>query len=248
MMSSCILNKSSVHEGSLILVNQSCPLQGAQGRQLVPVSTGHPELLLRREAAAALQAALRALSAQGQIVPVSGYRSRAEQARLYVDSLRENGEAFTRQFVALPDCSEHQTGLAIDLGLQAESIDFLCPDFPYDGICQRFRQAAPHFGFIQRYPAGKESVTGIAHEPWHFRYVGLPHALLMAQQELTLEEYHAMLRRCTPERPLLFRGAQLYYLPAAQQQTTVSWPKELRCQVSGNNTDGFLVTLQGDER
>ena len=78
--------------------------------------------------------------------------------------------------------------------------------------------------------------------------MGLPHALQMAQQELTLEKYHAMLRRCTPERPLLFRRAQLYYLPAAQQQTTVRWPKALRGQVSGNNTDGFLVTLQGDER
>ena len=53
------------------------------------------------------------------------------------------------------------------------------PDFPYDGICGAFRRTAAAYGFIERYQRGKEALTGIAPEPWHFRYVGTPHALLM---------------------------------------------------------------------
>ncbi len=112
-----------------------------------------------------------------------------EQTQIYEDSLRENGGEFTKKFVALPGCSEHQTGLAIDLGLCKEEIDFICPDFPYEGICQKFRQMAPDYGFVERYPAGKEKVTGIGHEPWHFRYVGRPHARIMTDRGLVLEEY-----------------------------------------------------------
>lgn len=71
-------------------------------------------------------------------------------------------------------CSEHETGLAIDLALAGEEPDFIRPPFPDRGICRRFRQRCADFGFVLRYPAGKETVTGIAHEPWHFRYVGVP--------------------------------------------------------------------------
>ena len=76
-------------------------------------------------------------------------------------------------------CSEHQTGLAIDLGLASEEIDVIRPNFPYSGVCAAFRKQAADYGFILRYPAGKEAVTGIAYEPWHFRYVGVPHARFM---------------------------------------------------------------------
>ena len=91
--------------------------------------------------------------------------------------------------MALPGHSEHQTGLAIDLGLRGPEIDFIRPDFPYEGVCQRFRERAADFGFVERYPAGKEAVIGIAHEPWHFRYVGPSHAREMVHRGLVLEEY-----------------------------------------------------------
>ena len=97
-----------------------------------------------------------------------------EQQRIWDDSMAEHGETFTRQYVALPGCSEHQTGLAIDLGKAAGYIDFIRPAFPYDGVCGRFRRLAARYGFIERYQRGKEEVTGISAEPWHFRYVGRP--------------------------------------------------------------------------
>lgn len=112
-----------------------------------------------------------------------------EQEKLYQNALTESGPQFTEQYVALPGHSEHQTGLAIDLGLRQPEIDLIRPAFPYEGICQKFRELAPLYGFVERYPENKEAVTGIAHEPWHFRYVGCPHAQCMTGLGLTLEEY-----------------------------------------------------------
>lgn len=174
---------------NLILVNgrRACPAEAAG--ELIPVREDMPDVLLEREAARALCRAMERLDGWRWIVPVSGWRSLAEQREIYEKSLRDNGPAFTARFVARPGHSEHQTGLAIDLGLMRPEMDFIRPAFPYEGICQRFRELAPSFGFVERYPAGKEDVTGIAHEPWHFRYVGPPHAERMTRAGLTLEEY-----------------------------------------------------------
>ena len=98
---------------------------------------------------------------------------------------------FRSTYVALPGHSEHESGLAVDLGLKKDVIDFIRPDFPYDGICGVFRELAPDYGFIERYPRGKEAVTGIGHEPWHFRYIGTPHARILTESGLVLEEYAA---------------------------------------------------------
>ena len=172
----------------LLLVNarHACP-KGVP--DLIPV--GGSSVLLEREAAQALEALMAELGGWRSIVPVSGWRSFEDQQAIWDGSLAENGPDFTRQYVALPGHSEHQTGLAIDLGLRGSEVDFIRPDFPYEGICQRFRKRAAAFGFVERYPAGKETVTGIAHEPWHFRYVGTTHALEMVRRGLTLEEYRA---------------------------------------------------------
>lgn len=105
-----------VCRGDLILVNGEHPLpRDAEGGDLVPAGPGAPDVLLERRAAVSLGRLMDELDAWGSIVPVSGWRSREEQERLYAQSLRENGEEFTRQFVARPGCSEHETGLAIDL-------------------------------------------------------------------------------------------------------------------------------------
>ncbi len=174
---------------SLILVNRHCPCPTDNVRDLVPVHEHYPHILMEREAVQALFGLMEQLDGWRQIVPVSGWRSLEEQKAIYEQSLRDHGQEFTEQFVALPGHSEHQTGLAIDLGLRQPEIDFIRPSFPCEGVCQRFRELAPAFGFIERYPAGKESVTGIAHEPWHFRYTGTPYAEELTRRKLTLEEY-----------------------------------------------------------
>lgn len=181
----------AVHSGSLILVGASHRCPELPGRELTPVGDPADRVLLDRRAALLLDRLMEAIQGWHGILPVSGWRSRGEQREIWEESMAQNGAEFTRKYVAAPGHSEHQTGLAIDLGLRGASVDFIRPDFPYEGICQRFRELAPAYGFIERYPAGKEHVTGIAHEPWHFRYVGAPHAESMAQQGLCLEEYLA---------------------------------------------------------
>lgn len=245
-MNSLLLLPEAVHQGDLILVNAQHPCHPAPQTDLVNVAG--TSVLLERRAAQALDRLMDAIGGWEAIVPVSGWRSQEEQQAIWDDSLRDNGLAFTRTYVARPGCSEHQTGLAIDLGLRQDPIDFLRPDFPYQGIGQTFRREMARYGFIQRYPAGKEAITGIGHEPWHFRYVGTPHAALMAERNLTLEEYIAWLRSF-PYGSCRFQcqDAFLSFLPAVPQAPTrADRPDRMPCTLSGNNVDGFLLTEWGE--
>ena len=160
--------------GPLVLVNREHPLFAEpKSEELVSLRSG---VRLNARAAVMLEQLFKAVHGEGALVPVSGYRSRDEQKAIWDDALLEHGQTFTETYVAPPGCSEHQTGLAVDLGENRPDIDFLCPEFPDTGICRLFRLRCADYGFILRYPKGKEAVTGIGWEPWHFRYVGWPHA------------------------------------------------------------------------
>ena len=235
--------RGGIHNGLLILVNAEHPIQHMESPVLAPAVPGS-DILLDTRAAAMLSGLISRISAAGEIVPVSGWRSEAEQREIWDGSMRESGEEFTRKYVALPGCSEHQTGLAIDLALRADNIDFIRPEFPYDGVCGRFRALAADYGFVERYQGGKEGVTGIAAEPWHFRYVGRPHARIMCEMGLCLEEYVEYLRAYPyPERLLEVRG-EVYEAEVgfAGARDTLGLP-DAPYQVSGNNVDGYIYTL-----
>ena len=246
-MKQLLLTQEKIYTGSLILVNREHGLHMASQDRPAAFLEGTPEVLLDRIAGARLSQLMQEIDGWRQIVLVSGWRSQEEQQHIWDDSLRENGTEFTRKFVALPGHSEHQTGLAIDLGLRQEHVDFICPEFPCTGSCQTFREAAPKYGFILRYPAGKEAVTGIGHEPWHFRYVGTPHAEIMTKHGLCLEEYIDFLKQFAfRSKPYLFADEKqsffISYIKAEEKQTLLELPENLACTVSGNNTDGFILT------
>ncbi len=235
--------RGGIHNGLLILVNAEHPIQHMERPVLAPAVPGS-DILLDTRAAAMLSGVISRIGAAGEIVPVSGWRSEAEQREIWDGSMRESGEEFTRKYVALPGCSEHQTGLAIDLALRADNIDFIRPEFPYDGVCGRFRALAADYGFVERYQGGKEGVTGIAAEPWHFRYVGRPHARIMCEMGLCLEEYVEYLRAYPyPERLLEVRG-EVYEAEVgfAGARDALGLP-DAPYQVSGNNVDGYIYTL-----
>ena len=240
------LNTEMIHKGTLILVNPAYAITEEPTNTLIPACDAVPDILLDRSAAVLLNQLMHEIHGWRSIVPVSGYRPLWEQQNIWDDSLRDSGLEFTRKYVAVPGHSEHQTGLAIDLGLKQEHIDFICPEFPYTGICQTFREKAADYGFILRYPAGKEAVTGIGHEPWHFRYVGIPHAQIMKENRLTLEEYIEFIRQypydSNPYRLQCgSRDIQVSYLPAAGA-TDVEISGKHPYTVSGNNVDGFILT------
>lgn len=228
--------------GTLVLVNGSHPWKETQPGNLVPVGPAGDGARMERRAAALLEQLMAAIGGWPEIAAVSGWRSRAEQTALWEQSLRENGPEFTRQFVARPGHSEHETGLAIDLGLRNGNLDPVCPDFPQTGICGRFRNLAARYGFVLRYPGGKEHITGIAREPWHFRYVGIPHAEIMERLSLTLEEYLTLVRRHPlGEEPFRFRTGPYCFTIAYLPETAPFTPPE-NCLPSGDNDGGIILT------
>lgn len=166
--------REQIFQGPLVLVNRAHPLHEKEQSALTSVDPHHPDILLESRARQLLSACIQ--KAGGQREDRAGVRL-AEPAGTAADLGRLHGGAWGDIYppvCGLPGCSEHQTGLAIDLGKAAGYIDFIRPAFPYDGVCGRFRRLAARYGFIERYQRGKEEVTGISAEPWHFRYVGRP--------------------------------------------------------------------------
>ena len=248
MMKTIEFEKEEIYCGNLLLVNKNYPLRDNNVNGLVPADVRFPNILIKRDAANVLQLIFEKISAGNSIVPVSGYRSLEEQTAIYNGSLKDNGEIFTRKYVALPSHSEHQTGLAIDLGLNKKDIDFIRPDFPYDGICDEFRRAAPDYGFTQRYAKDKEKITGISHEPWHFRYVGYPHSKIIEENGFSLEEYIEFIKAYQEDCKLVYKETfgtevEIYYIPANDDKTLIAIPENCVYQISGNNIDGFILTV-----
>ena len=242
------LDKKDIGKGNLILVNKNHPIPAGTERQLKVIRGESPSIELEIRAASMLNNLIDVVKGKEDIIPVSGYRSLEEQEEIYRDSLKENGFDFTRKYVALPNHSEHQTGLAIDLAMKDESIDFICPNFPYTGVCGKFREEASKYGFIERYQEGKEKITGIAHEPWHFRYVGYPHSKIMMEQSYSLEEYHDFLKGYSYGEKHLYikhgkENLEVFYLPIKSGITSIDILEDTIHQVSGNNMDGFIITL-----
>lgn len=246
-MEKITLTENQLFKGNLILVNGKYGFRSEPDERLIPVRESVPGILLQRCAVVLLEQLMSEIGGWNSIVPVSGWRAMSEQQQIWDDSLAENGLPFTQKYVAVPGHSEHQTGLALDVGLKSDHIDFICPDFPDTGVCRKFRQKAAKYGFILRYPAGKEDVTGIGHEPWHFRYVGAPHAGIMAENDMTLEEYTDFIRQYpVHSRPYITKnGSQetaVSYIPCTAARMTVEGARRHPYTISGNNVDGFILT------
>ena len=139
---------------------------------------------------------------------ISGYRSIEQQQTNYDVNYQnylasglseEEARTKTEEYIALPNASEHITGLAVDITSTAlanqEGNSGLFPDLENYPEGLWLKENAPKFGFILRYPKAKEAITGINFEPWHFRYVGIENAMYMTEKNLTLEEYIAILKQ-----------------------------------------------------
>jgi len=118
----------------------------------------------------------------------STYRSYWSQNRLYNNYVANYGQDPTDTFSAKPGFSEHQTGLAFDIGGVDRSL-WAEEDFKYTEEAEWLKKNCTKYGFILRYPEGKEWVTGYMHESWHFRYIGVEHSKNFENNDLTLEEY-----------------------------------------------------------
>jgi D-alanyl-D-alanine carboxypeptidase len=145
--------------------------------------------LMRKEAAQALEKLFAAAKKDGiTLMGVSAFRSYASQEVLFNYYVKQDGEEKARTYSALPGTSEHQTGLAIDVsGTDRKCAAADC--FAGTREAAWLEQHAAEYGFIIRYPRGKEAITGYQYEPWHIRYVGKKIAEEIMGKKITLEEY-----------------------------------------------------------
>ncbi|MGG1575898.1 D-alanyl-D-alanine carboxypeptidase family protein [Fictibacillus sp. NRS-1165] len=145
--------------------------------------------MMRKAAADALEDMFAAAKKEGiNLTGVSAYRSHETQTALFNNYAKRDGYEKARMYSALPGTSEHETGLAIDVAGDGGK----CPAQDCFGDTQESKWLAEHvsdFGFIIRYPEGKESITGYKYEPWHIRYVGKSVAHKIVGKGETLEEY-----------------------------------------------------------
>lgn len=174
----------------LQLINQKNPIKEEnRPRFLVPAPFTKENILVHPTVAKELKQLITKLRLTDKIMVVDGYRTKEDQIELWENTLKERGRQFTESYVARPGCSEHESGLAIDLGLVRAKHDLIRPTFAKGRVVEKFLKEMKHYGFILRYPNGKQEITGIEYEPWHFRYVGTPHSEIMANQGWVLEEY-----------------------------------------------------------
>ncbi len=179
----------------LVLVNKQNPLPDGWEDALQIVRTVNSLGDDVETEASAYEAYLQlksALEEEGVFVDLdSAYRSVAAQQDIVVRFTEKYGADYVKQYVAVPGYSEHHTGLALDLYLNIDGEDvYLNEDMEqYPQIWAKIHARLSAFGFILRYPEGKEDITGYSYEPWHIRYVGAEAAEEIAALGITLEEY-----------------------------------------------------------
>nr|WP_110934262.1 M15 family metallopeptidase [Paenibacillus bouchesdurhonensis] len=146
--------------------------------------------MMRSEAAKALEEMFAGAEADGvYLAGVSAYRSHSTQRSLFNRYVERDGEEKAKTYSAVPGHSEHETGLAIDVsGSDGKCAAEDC--FGGTKEAEWLAQQSAEYGFIIRYPEGKESITGYKYEPWHLRYVGKEIAADIFARDITLEEYY----------------------------------------------------------
>ncbi len=176
----------------------------------------------------------------------SGYRTVEEQKELYDADTESTGSESTKY--NKEGYSESHTGLSIDLGVNTDGY----PEYKGTGKFKWITDNAAKYGIITRYTKEKESITNIEAEPWHLRYVGVPHAEIMTEKALCLEEYLDFLKSYSYDEPLTYTASDnikyAIYFVKAEKETKVQIPlnengEQFSYEISGNNVDGFIITV-----
>ncbi len=255
------ISNEDVHAGDLILVNTDTAYVEENPTEIVSIydhktdnyHVSGTETSLRQPAVDALNQMLDAFyvaTGHQDMIVISGYRTNAQQQELYDADLAETGEQ-TSTRVALPGHSEHESGYALDFSLYTDGVQY---DYDGTGEYAWINENCAHYGYVLRYAEDKQDTTGIQAEPWHYRYVGQPHATYMMENNVCLEEYLTLLKNYTADEPLSITNwdgeiYQVYYVAAdtSADSTYIMVPPDAKYTVSGNNSDGFIVTVDTGE-
>jgi len=174
--------------GLTVVVNKKHRLPSNYVPKLQDVAGGR----MRPEAANALKTLLYdAEQAGNSMIILSSYRSYNTQVSTYQYWDNTQGQAEADKASARPGHSEHQTGLAVDLGNPDGSCRLLAC-FGASTAGKWLENNAYKYGFIIRYPNGKEALTGYIYEPWHVRYVGTDESTAIKNSGQTMDQYYGV--------------------------------------------------------
>ncbi|MCJ8007878.1 D-alanyl-D-alanine carboxypeptidase family protein [Lederbergia wuyishanensis] len=234
------IEKDHIYYGNLLLVNHDNPVQEIgvkrdiinliehqnhmQGYQLLD-----PDIRISEQVAERFSTMVNAAKKDhvDHFMINSGFRSLEEQSQLY----EEMGPAY-----ALPaGFSEHNLGISLDIGSTLKRMEDA-----EEG--KWLEKNSWKYGFILRYPKDKSAITGIQYEPWHFRYVGLPHSAIMYEKNLTLEQYQDYLKKKTSIS--VHYEDKKYYISyydfKGESSKKVAVTRNY--EISGDNRSGIIVT------
>ena len=178
------MEETDMSDGYLIICNKYHKLKDNYVPDLVSLN-GYGGGQMERVAASNFKEMSNDAKKEGiSIYNVSGYRSFNTQKNLYNNYVSRDGKAKADTYSARAGTSEHQTGLATDINSVSSS-------FENTSAFRWLVKNSYKYGFILRYPKGKEYITGYMYEPWHFRYVGMDVAKVIYEKDITYEEYYA---------------------------------------------------------
>ena len=234
------VSNASVHTGSLILVDASHPY--ADTPQLLTFkdfSYAHFRL-----PSTSLQ--VNSITTQPLVAWFNAFYAATKSEKVMVYLTTSNSTSNPNYKVDIP---ERATGMTLDLSILSADGKSHSP-FTADGNFAWLHEHATEYGYVLRFPNDKTEKTGQKGISWHYRFVGLPHAIYMKEQNLCLEEYLSLVQQhpYNGQHLVYTAGGQtyeVYYVPAdsAAAATDIPYPAGLNPQISGDNVGGFVVTI-----
>lgn len=185
-------SKANISKGKLVLVNKFHYLESDYVPELVKVDNMYANLdgnMMEKNAYEALKELITAADSEGYNIRVNySYRDYETQEGIYNSYKDKKDEEYADGVSIRPGYSEHQTGLVAEVGVQAK---YSKGAFKTSGEYKWMKDNAYKYGFIMRYPEGKEYITGYSSESGHYRYVGLEAAKYIYEHNITFDEYYA---------------------------------------------------------
>ncbi len=238
---------TSEDSGLLMLVNKSHPVAESYVPECVDlqginsISNGRP---MRKETAEAYIRMYADMAKAGitSCNVISGYRSYETQlglvskkvdARVAAGASRQNAYNQVTMSTAPAGCSEHQLGLALDLSTGSSSSQ----SFAVSAAGKWLNENCWKYGFVLRYQTGKSHLTGIVNEAWHYRYLGVPHAQILYENNWCYEEYIEYLHK---------HGS--YTITTDEATYHIYWTQNTQTEfsdvinISGDNAGGWIIT------
>lgn len=255
------LSSDDVHAGALSYISSTYKAEYPTTAELVKLYGNNDnaymlssaDIMVKRDMVQNLNGFIKAFNeatGKGNIVIWTGYRNADRQQKVYDDYVKQNGEAAAVGKVAKAGESDYHTGYTVGIRVKVDN-GYQHPS-RVDGYSWLLENCHK-FGFVERYPADKVNATGFSPDESSLclRYVGQPHAEIMKQKNMCLEDYLTYIKDYKYDSSLQFTSEDgtnygVYFYPENNEleNTLVKVPKESVYTIVGNNMDGFIVAYQ----